>query len=194
MPRQRDSAAKADAAHGGDAPLASEADTEPPDWLALDIVAEAAAFATMTSAETLVEAAAAALAGHPAFAGSGPGLACIALADDATVRGLNRDHRAKDTPTNVLSFPAREGESADGVGRDFLGDVILAGETVLAEAREQAIPPAHHLQHLVVHGLLHLLGFDHEDDDEAEAMEALEAEILGRLGIPDPHQLPRRLP
>jgi len=104
----------------------------------------------------------------------------VALADDRRVRVLNRRDRKKDKPTNVLSYPS--GEKA------FLGDIVLARQTVWREAREQKKTPADHLTHLVVHGTLHLLGHDHETSDaDAERMEALERRILKRLGIRDPY-------
>jgi probable rRNA maturation factor len=107
------------------------------------------------------------------------------LADDASLRALNRSYRGKDAATNVLSFPFQP--APGGCAVRHLGDVVLAAETVRKEAAEQGIPPAHHLQHLVVHGLLHLLGFDHDTDARAEAMERLEAQILVTLGIADPY-------
>ena len=103
----------------------------------------------------------------------------IALADDRRVRALNARDRKKDKPTNVLSYPS--GEHA------FLGDIVLARQTVWREAREQGKSPADHVSHLVVHGALHLLGYDHEDDVDAERMEALERRVLARLGIADPY-------
>lgn len=104
----------------------------------------------------------------------------VALADDKRVRALNARDRKKDKPTNVLSYPS--GEKA------FLGDVVLARQTVWREAKEQKKTPADHLVHLVVHGTLHLLGYDHETSDaDAERMEALERRILKRLGIADPY-------
>lgn len=109
----------------------------------------------------------------------------IALSDDASVRQLNRDYRKQDKSTNVLSFPSN-GPVIPGQPR-FLGDVVLARETLFAEAMRFERPPAAHLSHLVVHGVLHLLGFDHEDDAEAARMESLETTILERLGIPDPY-------
>ena len=98
-------------------------------------------------------------------------------------------YRGKDAPTNVLSLPFRE-EPHDPAGAAqprHLGDIVLAVETLQREAAEQGIPPLHHLQHLVVHGLLHLLGFDHDAEVEAEAMERLETRILATLGVPDPY-------
>lgn len=113
----------------------------------------------------------------------------IVLADDETVRGLNRDWRGKDQPTNVLSFAALDDEDAPIVEGAplLLGDVILAFETCAAEAAEQDKPLADHFSHLVVHGVLHLLGYDHMDDDEAEEMESLETTLLAALGVPDPY-------
>lgn len=110
----------------------------------------------------------------------------VAFADDARVQGLNRDFRGKDKPTNVLSFPAPP-EAGEPGGPRFLGDVVIARETVAAEAAALALPPEAHLTHLVVHGFLHLLGYDHEDDGMAEEMESLETAILADLGLPDPH-------
>ncbi|KAA5604961.1 rRNA maturation RNase YbeY [Roseospira marina] len=125
---------------------------------------------------------------------------CIALEDDASVHALNRDFRGQDKPTNVLSFAALEGEDGrvlppvvDGDPLDpdpepeMLGDVIVAFETTRDEAARDGKALADHLSHLVVHGVLHLLGYDHQDDDEAEAMEGLETRILAGLGIADPH-------
>lgn len=104
----------------------------------------------------------------------------VALSDDRRVRLLNRRHRKKDKPTNVLSYPSD--------GQAFLGDIVLARQTVWREARVQGKMPADHVAHLVVHGVLHLLGHDHESGDEdAERMEALERRILAKLGIADPY-------
>ena len=134
-----------------------------------------------------IEAAVRALAACPDLADALPAQACIAVSSDADVRTLNRDWRGKDRPTNVLSFPAAGGAPQEPGAPRFIGDVVLARETVLAEARDLGIPAAHHLQHLTVHGLLHLLGFDHEDDAMAQDMEALETAILATLGVPDPY-------
>jgi probable rRNA maturation factor len=105
---------------------------------------------------------------------------------DEEVRVLNREFRGKDKPTNVLSFPA---EPLPGLPEEAqpLGDLALALETCLAEAEAKAVPPANHAAHLVVHGLLHLLGYDHLVDEEAETMENLERRVLERLGIADPY-------
>lgn len=106
------------------------------------------------------------------------------FADDAMVHALNRDFREKDKPTNVLSFP--DGED-DGTGTINLGDVILALETIQREAVEQEKPFIDHLTHLMVHGTLHLLGYDHMTEAEAKEMESLEVALLAKLGINDPY-------
>jgi probable rRNA maturation factor len=118
--------------------------------------------------------------------------AALLLADDAEVQTLNRQWRAKDKPTNVLSFPMLEHAdllalAADGP-EEMLGDLALALETCTREAAEKEIPLEHHAAHLIIHGLLHLAGYDHETGpDDAAAMEALEIKALAMLGIPDPY-------
>jgi len=112
----------------------------------------------------------------------------IMLTDDAGIRTLNKNWRGIDKPTNVLSFPALQPEG----GRDddmprMLGDIAIAYETTRDEATSENKPFEHHLSHLAVHGFLHLIGYDHEKDGEAEAMESLERDILAQLGIPDPY-------
>ena len=114
--------------------------------------------------------------------GSGAAEISLVLADDAFQRRLNRDWRGRDAPTNVLSFPA------DPSARGHLGDIVLAYETVAREAEAMAKPFGHHVAHLVVHGVLHLVGYDHGTDREADAMEALEVEVLARLGVPNPYE------
>jgi probable rRNA maturation factor len=132
-------------------------------------------------AETCVrEALAAAAARVPA-----DGEISVLLADDAAVRALNRDWRGIDKPTNVLSFPAPAQPS--GLPR-LIGDIAIAYETLASEAEHEGKLVLHHLAHLVVHGYLHLMGHDHQTDSEAEAMEALERDILRRLRIPDPYR------
>ncbi len=112
----------------------------------------------------------------------------IVLADDDAVRVLNRDYRQQDKPTNVLSFAALDDDAPlPEDGPLVLGDVVIAYETAAGEAARDGKTLAHHLSHLVVHGVLHLLGYDHEIDDEAEAMERLEASVLAALGVPDPY-------
>ena len=109
----------------------------------------------------------------------------IVLTDDARIRALNRVWRGFDKPTNVLSFSAedRGGEGAPAL----LGDIVIAYETSKREALAQDTPFLHHLAHLTVHGFLHLRGYDHEAEDEAEIMERLERQILARLDIADPY-------
>jgi probable rRNA maturation factor len=105
----------------------------------------------------------------------------ILLTDDAQVQALNARFRDKDAPTNVLAFPAPEASGA-------LGDIALAFGVCTREAADQGKSLSHHLQHLAAHGVLHLLGYDHATDSEAEAMEARERAILSRLGVPDPYE------
>ncbi|WP_332769853.1 rRNA maturation RNase YbeY [Phenylobacterium sp.] len=109
------------------------------------------------------------------------GSVTLLLTDDQSVRELNLRFRQKDSATNVLSFPAPQNPER------HLGDVALAYGVCAREAAEQGKPLGHHLQHLVAHGVLHLVGYDHETDAEAEQMEGLERVILAGLGIPDPY-------
>jgi probable rRNA maturation factor len=123
----------------------------------------------------------------------------ILACDDARIAGLNADFRGKPVPTNVLSWPSEDRAAAapgemphlpppNPVGPPLeLGDIALAFETCAREAAEAAPRRDDHVTHLVVHGLLHLLGFDHETDADAELMEGLETRILARLGVPDPY-------
>jgi probable rRNA maturation factor len=113
----------------------------------------------------------------------------VMLTDDAGIRALNSNWRGVDQPTNVLSFPALQpsGRSAPDDAPRMLGDIAIAYETTRKEADQEQKPFDHHLSHLAVHGFLHLIGYDHEENDDAERMEGLEAEILAQLGIPDPY-------
>ena len=111
----------------------------------------------------------------------------VTLADDAEQQRLNRAYRGQDRPTNVLAFPTADPAQMPPPGAPLLlGDVVLALETVAREALEQQKSLDHHLSHLVVHGVLHLLGYDHQSEVDAVAMEARETEILAALGVPDP--------
>jgi probable rRNA maturation factor len=142
----------------------------------IEVEVEADAWLTVPGVEGRVREAA-----QAALAGRDDGAVSVLLADDAAVRELNAEWRGKDKPTNVLSFPAAP------TAAPHLGDVALAYETCAREAAEQGKPLEHHLSHLVAHGVLHLLGWDHESEDEAEAMEAHERQILAGLGVPDPY-------
>jgi probable rRNA maturation factor len=113
---------------------------------------------------------------------------CIVLADDTEQQRLNSLFRGQDTPTNVLAFPAWEPGMRAAPGAPLLlGDIVLAFETVAREAAEQSKPFTDHLRHLIVHGVLHLLGYDHQTAGAASIMEALERVILAKLGVPDPY-------
>lgn len=113
----------------------------------------------------------------------------IALSNDDEVRDLNSQYRGKDQPTNVLSFPAGDFPLDPDMQsvREFVGDIILAYDTIEQEAVADGKPFAHHAVHLAVHGVLHLLGYDHEYDESAEEMERIEIEVLASLGIPNPY-------
>jgi probable rRNA maturation factor len=131
----------------------------------------------MPDVQSLVERAA-----ETALAGAArAGEVAVLLTDDAAVRDLNARFRGQDKPTNVLSFPAPENPEG------LLGDLALARGVLVREASEQGKPLAHHLQHLVIHGVLHLIGYDHETDGDAERMESLERQLLADLGVPDPY-------
>jgi probable rRNA maturation factor len=113
----------------------------------------------------------------------------ITLTDDANQQQLNRDYRGLDKPTNVLAFQVWEPGTRLPPGAPvLLGDVVLAVETVAQEAADQEKPLANHLVHLTVHGVLHLLGYDHLTQVEAATMESLERSILAELGVPDPYR------
>ncbi len=114
----------------------------------------------------------------------------VVLTDDAEVRRLNREFRRRDRPTNVLAFPAFDATDLQPrtAAPALLGDVVIGRETVTAEASAQDKPLSHHLAHLVVHGTLHLLGYDHANERDGSAMEGLETAILAGLGVPDPYR------
>jgi probable rRNA maturation factor len=110
----------------------------------------------------------------------------VVLADDAFIKALNRDFRGKNSPTNVLSFPS-DGLPEKGAKQKYLGDIVMALETVEREAKSQKKLFKHHAIHLLVHGTLHLLGYDHEQEDDAEAMESKEIKILKKLKVNNPY-------
>ena len=142
----------------------------------IEIEVEAEAWAgALPPVEAVVETAA------KAALGTVEGDIVVLLTDDESVRELNARFRDKDRPTNVLSFPAPDNAAP------HLGDIVLAYDVCATEAQAQGKTLADHLSHLVVHGVLHLLGRDHEDDGEAEEMEAEEREILAQIGVADPY-------
>ncbi len=168
---------------------AAAPETEPPSRLRIEIVREGGDWLAFEPAEAAIEAAGQALALWEDFPFAAAE-AAVALTSDDRVRQLNAAYRGADKPTNVLSFPAAGAAKPAPGEAAFLGDIALAAGTVAREAASLGVPPAHHLAHLVVHGLLHLLGHDHETDAEADRMEAVEIACLARLGVPDPYAEP----
>jgi probable rRNA maturation factor len=148
----------------------------------IDISVECEGWHRILGAELIVHRAAIAACED---AGVNEGEISVVLCDDARIRELNRQFRDQDKPTNVLSFPSNETEN----GLRFYGDVAIAFETLMREASEENKRVDAHLSHLAAHGTLHLLGFDHEKDAEAEDMESRETKILAKLGFPDPYSM-----
>ncbi len=146
---------------------------------------------TLSEAESLARRAARAAlaAAEEGMAPAGEAEVGLVLADDATLGRLNRQYRGVEGPTNVLSFAASEGSAPPSSGPLLLGDVVLAYETVRRESEEQGKRLSDHLCHLVVHGVLHLLGYDHGTEAQAAAMERLEIAALAGLGVSDPYVL-----
>lgn len=152
----------------------------------IDLMVEAGTWPQEEELEALARrAVAAAIAETGAKSPTGTELSLV-FSDDAHVQMLNAEWRGKDKPTNVLSFPAFPTEPGAPLP-PMMGDIILAAETVDREAALEGKPLEHHITHLVVHGFLHLMGYDHEADAEAEEMEGLERRALARLAIPDPY-------
>jgi probable rRNA maturation factor len=110
----------------------------------------------------------------------------IVLSDDSAIRALNRDWRGKNAPTNVLSFPAQAPGKSPRPS-PYIGDIVIAYQTTAREAVAEGKPFKHHLAHLAVHGFLHLIGYDHETERDAQRMERLERAILARIAVPDPY-------
>lgn len=156
--------------------LAIESDGWPAEELLVDFCRDIVRVAVRFLAET---------AGQP-FPVEGCELSLL-FADDAAVRTVNRQWRQQDKPTNVLSFPAMLLRPGDMPG-PMLGDIVFALETVSSEAVSQEIPFDDHLTHLLVHGFLHLLGYDHDDEQDAAIMEGLETRILAALDLSDPYE------
>ena len=156
---------------------APERRTSPPH---IDIQVQSRLWNAQPLAEQTIREAISAAAGALSIEG---GEVSILLTDDSEIARLNRDWRGIDKPTNVLSFPA----SRVGQGDKLLGDIVIAYETLERESTDESRDFLHHLAHLAVHGFLHLTGYDHETDTQAEAMEGLESKIMMRLNMPDPY-------
>jgi len=148
---------------------------------AIDIQVASPLWQAQPLAEPTVRAAIAAAAALSTAAGE----VSILLTDDKAIRALNRDWRGIDKPTNVLSFPAPG--AAAGASAKTLGDIVMAYETLAQECDRQDRVFLHHLAHLTVHGFLHLIGYDHQTDAQADAMEGLESKIMARMNLPDPY-------
>jgi probable rRNA maturation factor len=155
---------------------------------ATEVLVTADCWAGESSAETIVHRAMEAAASM-VDADTADAEVAVMLTDDAGIRTLNKNWRGIDKPTNVLSFPALQPERVrdDDDAPRMLGDIAIAYETTRKEADTEHKPFDHHLSHLAVHGFLHLIGYDHESDNDAEVMEGLERDILAQLGIPDPY-------
>ncbi len=147
---------------------------------AVDVIVEDEAWGAIESKTRLVEQAIAAAAAE--ISDALPGVIAVLLTEDAAMADLNTRFRQQPGPINVLSFPASEHTA------NHLGDMALASGIVIAEARERSLHLADHLRHLIVHGFLHLQGYDHLDDDEALVMESIERRALARLGVADPYR------
>jgi probable rRNA maturation factor len=154
--------------------------TSPPD---IDVQIQSSLWDARPEAEKTVRNSVLAAAGALSTAG---GEVSIVLTDDSAIRSLNRDWRGIDKPTNVLSFPAKG--PATGESTRLLGDIVIAFETLERECVDENRDFLHHLAHLAVHGFLHLNGYDHETNAQAEEMEGLESRIMARLNMPDPYR------
>lgn len=160
----------------------------PPDQPETEVLVTAACWQAEPEAEAIILRAIDAAAAH-VNTGIGVFELAVMLTDDAGIQTLNKNWRGQDKPTNVLSFPALP--PTGPIGPDdpprMLGDIAIAYETVRREADDEGKAFDHHLSHLAVHGYLHLVGYDHENEADAEDMESLEREVLSHLGIPDPY-------
>jgi probable rRNA maturation factor len=150
----------------GDAPLSVDVLVQAPQWKEQRGAQEAVRRAINAAADEI---------------SSPAGEVAVVLTDDAAIRKLNKQWRRIDKATNVLSFPA----ARSGI---MLGDIVIAYETLARESRDESKEFTHHLSHLAVHGFLHLMGYDHQNDSDAEAMEELESAILARLRMPNPYR------
>jgi probable rRNA maturation factor len=154
--------------------------------LTVDILIESEAWQKLPEAEDVARRAIAAAASMDETRRRNAELSVL-FCDDETIAVLNGRWRGQEKPTNVLSFPALPLHGAASLDRAPLGDIAIAYETLVREAAECGKTPSVHLAHLVVHGFLHLVGYDHQMDDEAERMERLERDILARIGVADPY-------
>lgn len=162
--------------------LKVEPRSAPSAGLAIDVLVQSPLWDAQPAAERTIRQAIEAAATQ---LGAKPGEVSAVLTDDGAIRALNRQWRKIDKATNVLSF--RAGKSAAASSPAMLGDIIVAYETVARECAEEGRVFLHHLAHLGVHGFLHLIGYDHQTDAEADSMERLESAILAKLGMPDPY-------
>jgi probable rRNA maturation factor len=153
--------------------------------IAIDVLIEAGDWPGGSTLSNLAETAVAAAAAHVSKAILPSAELSLVFTDDAHIQVLNRRFRDRDKATNVLSFPA--GMAQNSQFGPLLGDIVIARETVAAEARAEGLTIEAHLTHLIVHGFLHILGYDHETEAEASVMERLEAAILADIGIADPY-------
>jgi probable rRNA maturation factor len=157
---------------------------EPAGDVTVDVMVESPLWQALPAAERIVRGAIARAAEQDTVSRGGE--VAVLLCDDAAIANLNAQWRGISKPTNVLSFPASPHHAAPGEAA-ALGDIAIAYETVASEAAAQGKTVADHLAHLAVHGFLHLLGYDHHEDAQAERMERLERDILARIGIADPY-------
>ena len=165
--------------------LVSEEDEEPDQRLTFDVFTQSGDWSAFDSVAGHLKIISKGLVGHLRLPAANCKV-CLALCSDDAVRAMNAQYRAKDYATNVLCFPSVR--LVPNNGEDlFLGDLAVADHVLLSEAKAMNISLAAHFTHVVLHGVLHLLGFDHLDDQEASEMEALETEILAKLGIADPY-------
>jgi probable rRNA maturation factor len=155
--------------------------------LAVDILIESEAWRMLPEAEDIARRAIAFAATAEAVTHHRNAELSVLLCDDETIAGLNGRWRGQEKPTNVLSFPAPPPQGAAPDEKIPLGDIAIAYETLAREAEENGTTVSDHLSHLVVHGFLHLLGYDHHMNDEAERMECLERDILARIDVADPY-------
>jgi len=163
-------------------------ETDPGDTdLTVDVLIESDAWQMLPEAEDIARRAIAAAAASSTELGDRKAELSILLCDDETITALNGRWRGQEKPTNVLSFPTLPLQGAVTCEKASLGDIAIAYGTLMREAGESGKAASAHLAHLVVHGFLHLLGYDHQTDDEAERMERVERDILARIGVADPY-------